>query len=153
MSNTNKEFKGTFAKVSIHIDEMNLDINNMGLSQLNLMCGTNGVGKSFLNKSTWAMLFFANAICLRTMYPEYGDFNPEFTDDELMQFIMDNTFSDQDFTGTMRFYNEEPILGTPEEYVDVTFNEGKVTVTYDMLGSTNVGTPTYMELQPENSQL
>jgi len=123
---------------------INFDVE---FKNLTLMCGANGVGKTFLNKMTWATMFIANAFLLQKEHnaPVLSD---KFTDIDLVQFVLDTTFSDQDFNGDVKFYNIEPILGTPEEFIDFTIVDGKVTdLEYDFQELESASNPVYLSAQ------
>jgi len=124
--------------------EINFDVK---FKDLTLMCGANGVGKTFLNKMTWATMFIANSFLLQKEYNQKA-LSEDFTDIDLVQFVLDTTFSDQDFNGEVKYYNIEPILGTPEEFLDFTIVDGKVTnLEYDFQELTSAANPVYLSAQ------
>jgi len=137
-----EQFSG-FNKVRLDmtVPKMKVDVE---YQQLTLLCGTNGVGKSFSNKLTWAMVFAFNTIIVQNVHNI--KLNEAFSDEDLLQFVLDNTFDDQDFSGKVRYYSTDKILDVPHYIIEFTLTDGKVSdLIIDMpTGAMPSGTPTYL---------
>ncbi len=95
----------------------------MELRELTLMAGMNNTGKSLFNKLTWCLTFFFNIKLTQNTYnvPE------EMPDKELMKFILDHSFTDQTFTGSMGMNYRDPLLKVKLYGVSMVLKDGEVT--------------------------
>jgi len=119
-----------------------LDVD-MSFRQLTLSAGDNGIGKSFLNKMLFSIQTFASTYLLEKTHGI--KLNEEFSTEDTLQWILDNTFNDQDFNGEIKFYNLEPITGVPWEYLTFVLIDGKVSeLTIDFMKYTEAAMPTYL---------
>ena len=100
-----RQFAGfTHAHINLTVPvNMNADLD---FKQLNLIVGKNGAGKSLINKLNWVAVTFFNSKIVEKVH----NLTESKTDVELLQFLMDNTFDQQDFTGELKFYVREELL-------------------------------------------
>lgn len=97
---------------------MAIKCGSIDFNALTLMTGLNGTGKSLINKFTWIMDACAN-IYIANRGPE----NDLMAEGRIgvMQFYFDNTFVDNDTTGTIKYeYGEH-------NHIEATLEAGRVT--------------------------
>jgi len=109
-------------KLSLTKPKMSFDIEYKNLA---LICGTNGVGKSFSNKLTWLNIFTMNLFIVEETHGV--KLNEDFTREETLQFVLDTTFEEQDFCGKVKYYYEDDLVGVPHYILEYTLEDGKVT--------------------------
>lgn len=89
---------GNIMKLSIHIDQpMKIDFD-MEFQKLCLLVGLNGSGKSMMLKLHWALETIAVSVIHAKKAEQALDTK------EVAQYVMDNTFSDQNFNGSITAY-------------------------------------------------
>lgn len=117
-----KQFSGfTHTKINM-IKPMPM---NTGLeyNRLTLMTGLNGTGKTLLNKLMWASYTFFN---MKLVEKVTGIKDTEKSDTEVFQYIMDNTFDDQDFEGEFEYAMRDELLKVAFYSFKFEINDGKV---------------------------
>lgn len=108
---SNKKNLGQLTKASINISTpFSLSIPSMEFNKVCIFDGQNGSGKSFINKLTWAL----TTIC--GIY--ISDKKQNII--EITQFILDNTFEEQNITGVVVFEYEN------NNTIEIELNGGKV---------------------------
>jgi len=123
-------------------DPVKLNVD-MKFSQLTLTAGANGIGKSFLNKMLFSIQTFASSYLLEKTHGI--KLNEEFSTEDTLQWILDNTFTNQNFNGEIKFYNIEPITGAPWEHLTFVLTDGKVSeLDLDFMKYTEAAMPTYL---------
>lgn len=120
---TIKQFSGfTQAKLAITAP-LGLD-TDMEFKRLTLICGMNDTGKSFLTKLNWATATFFN---MKIVEKVTGISDPDKSDEEVFQFILDNTFSDNNITGAADFNSRDEILKVAYYNIRFEMKDGKLT--------------------------
>jgi len=123
-------------------DPVKLNVD-MTFKNLNLLCGFNGVGKTFLNKMLYATHLFASVFLLEKTHGI--KLNADFDARDTLQWILDNSFTDQNFNGEVKFYNLEPITGVPWEHLTFVLKHGQVQeLNVDFMECTEAAMPTYL---------
>ena len=103
---TIRQFAG-FTHVRMNLTQpLQLTDIDLEFRKLNLIVGKNGVGKSLMNKLNWVAVTFLSSKITEKIY-NIQDSKP---DTKLLQFMMDNTFDDQNFHGTLEFYMRDELL-------------------------------------------
>lgn len=116
------QFAG-FNKVKLNLTNPNMRAT-IDYKELSIMCGKNGIGKSFSNKLTWVNVFVMNLFLIEeTMGVKL---NENFTREETLQFVLDSTFEEPDFTGTIKYYSTDKIMDVPYFIIEYTLTDGKV---------------------------
>lgn len=116
------KFNG-FSYIKINITQpliFNFDIE---LKNLNMMCGTNGSGKSFLNKILWLSSYFHNMKL--TALNNNIEISKEKTDIETIQFLLDNTFDEQNINGKIELYTKNS-FGDIDSILKIELINGKM---------------------------
>ncbi len=114
-----KKSLGQLKRSTINITEpikMDFDLE---YRELALFCGKNGIGKTLVLKLTWLFGTFINYYLMSKIM------KLPFSDKEVMQFLSDNTFTDNNIDGKISFeYGVADIIS-------LTYDKGKVTdITY-----------------------
>jgi len=97
---------------------------DVDFNKLTILCGTNGVGKSFVNKLLWANSFYFNIMMMENFYGV--KFNDKRSNEENLEFILNSTFDEQEFEGTVKLYSSDDITNVPHYYLEYTLVNGKV---------------------------
>lgn len=104
--------------VSIDIDMTvpeKMKFTNMDIKQLMILTGTNGVGKSFVMKLIWLLSTQANNIVAAAAH------KMTYPSEQTFDFLINNTFSDNDLTGTVS------LLFKYGNFIKVELDNGKCT--------------------------
>ncbi len=119
---TIRQFAG-FTHVRLNMTQP-LQMTDMDLEfkKLNLIVGKNGAGKSLLNKLNWVAVTFLNSKITEKIY-NVKESKPDI---ELLQFMMDHTFDDQNFHGTLEFYMRDELLKVSYYSLKFEIDQGKV---------------------------
>ena len=96
------------------------------MRKLTIVTGMNDTGKSLYNKLMWATTFFFN---LKIVEYVTG-LKEEKTDIEIFQYVLDNTFVDQDFNGSIQFSARDEVLKVAFYTVRYSLENGKITDLY-----------------------
>jgi hypothetical protein len=96
----------------------------MEMRSLTLIAGMNNTGKSFINKLIWASATFFNT---KLVEHTTGIKEETKTDEELLQFILDNTFTGNDITGAIELNARDEILKVAHYNIRFEMKDGKVT--------------------------
>jgi len=96
------------------------------MKQFTIMTGMNNTGKSFYNKIMWATTFFFNLKIIEKSL----NFKEEKSDIEMFQYILDNTFMEQNFNGEFQFSARDELLNVAFSTVRYTLENGKLTDLY-----------------------
>lgn len=93
-------------------------------NKLTLLCGANGVGKSFSNKLTWVNNFFFNTLLVAQM----GEIKlmPCKNQSDILQWMLDSTFFDQDFEGRVVMEATDKVTDVPHYFLEYSLLDGKV---------------------------
>lgn len=114
---------GSLMAMSVNIDKPTaFKIDKMDFNQICFMVGKNGSGKSLILKLNWCLSMIANYYAIKTITGISIDIPKEF------QFIMDNTFDEQNFNGTIEaFFQNMTIIAQLENgkvtSIDATFDD------------------------------
>jgi len=93
-------------------------------NKLTLLCGMNGVGKSFSNKLTWVNNFFFNTLLIAQMSDI--ELMPGKSQSDILQWMLDSTFFDQDFEGRVVMEATDKITDVPHYFLEYSLLDGKV---------------------------
>ena len=105
---------GNIRSMTFKLEDPPLNIDEMELREIMILVGSNGSGKSLVLKFNWALAMITHStIGARKM-------GAPITVNETAQFVLDNTFVDQNFTGKVECFFEN---GT----TSVELKDGKVT--------------------------
>lgn len=112
-------------------DSLTLDITDplkfsgtLAYNNLSLICGANGAGKSFSNKLTWVNNFFFNALLVAKK--EEIELMPGSNQSEILQWMLDATFIDQHFIGSVSMEATDKITDVPHYFLEYSLLDGKV---------------------------
>lgn len=97
---------------------------DLEFKRLSILAGMNNTGKSFLNKLTWAAATFLN---MKIIEKITGLSDPDRTDEDVFQFILDNIFSANDLTGAAEFNSRDEILKVAYFNLRFELKDGKLT--------------------------
>ena len=116
------EFNG-FSEAKIEITAPMKLSAKMEMKNLTIVCGTNNTGKSLTNKLLWASTFFLNL----KLIAHVAKIKDEKTDIEMFQFILDNTFTEQNLNGEVQYSARETLLKVSFYTVRFEIDNGKLT--------------------------
>ena len=91
--------------------------------RLTLMTGMNNTGKSFLNKLMWASATFFN---MKLIEKVIGIKDSEKSDEEIFQYILDNTFDGNNINGAVEFNARDEILKVAYYNIRFEMKDGKI---------------------------
>lgn len=94
----------------------------MEMKKLTLVSGANSAGKSLSNKLLWVSTFFFNM----KLVEHVTGITDEKSDTEILQYILDNTFVDQDFNGKIQYTTREQLLKVSFYKIEYSLIHGKV---------------------------
>ena len=116
-----RSFNG-FTHIKVNMTKPLTMDTNLEFQRLNLIVGMNGAGKSLMNKLVWASATFLSSKIAEKVY------NIKDTKDDVdaFQFIMDNTFDEQDFNGTFEFHLRDELLNVSFYCIKFEMVDGKV---------------------------
>ena len=97
-----KKQLGNIKSIELDITKpLQMKTQEMTLNQMMILVGTNGSGKTFILKMIWVL-------ATQLMHYVYSRSSKTLFDAKLnMQFLLDNTFTDNDITGTISIYYEK----------------------------------------------
>lgn len=93
-------------------------------NRLTLMTGMNNTGKTFLNKLLWASATFFN---MKIVEKVTGIKDTEKSDEEVFQFILDNTFAGNNINGSIEYRARDEVLGVAYYSIRFEMENGKLT--------------------------
>jgi len=111
-----------FTEANIDITEPMKFNATMEMRNLTLMAGMNDTGKSLYNKLTWCATFFFNI----KLTEAFNNIAEEMPSKELMQFILDKSFVEANFNGTIEFNYRDPLLKVKFYGISLKMVDGKV---------------------------
>jgi len=111
-----------FTESNIDISEPMAFTATMEMKSLTLMSGMNDTGKSLYNKLNWCATFFFNLKLAEAFHKIPEEMPPK----EMMQFILDKSFVDANFNGTIEFNYRDPLLKVKFYGISMKLVDGKV---------------------------
>ncbi len=120
----------------------------MELRSLTLMAGMNNTGKSLFNKLNLCINFFFNIKLKQQSY----NVKEEMPDKEIMKFILDNSFTDQNFSGSISMNYRDTLLKVKLYGVELIVKDGEVIeLNYELSQKTEpMGQVTYLSTDVRN---
>jgi len=116
------EFSG-FSEADYNLTEPMKLIAKMEMKALNVICGENNVGKSLTNKLLWASTFFMNLKITQSFNSLPKE---QMSDEEILELILNNTFDDQSFEGTINYSSRDEIVKVAFYKLEYRLENGKV---------------------------
>ena len=96
---------------------------NMNFNKLTVICGMNGAGKSLVQKLMWASHTFLN---MKLVEKVTGIKDTEKDDTTVLQYILDNTFDEQNFNGEFEWHMRDELLKVSFYVLQYKLTDGKV---------------------------
>ncbi len=121
--NSLKTFSG-FTDVKCTISSPMSLTTDMTFKKLTILTGLNNSGKSLIQKLLWATHTFFN---MKLVEKITGIKDNDKTDNEIFKFILDNTFSEQNFTGEFEWHQRDDLLKVSFYSIKYTILNGIIT--------------------------
>ena len=118
-----KTFSG-FTDVKCTISSPMSLTTDMTFKKLTILTGLNNSGKSLIQKLLWATHTFFN---MKLVEKITGIKDNDKTDNEIFKFILDNTFSEQNFTGEFEWHQRDDLLKVSFYSIKYTILNGIIT--------------------------
>lgn len=137
-----------FTEANIDITEPMAFKAKMEMKSLTLMAGMNDTGKSLYNKLTWCATFFFNL----KLAEAFNDIPEEMPPKQLMQFILDKSFVEANFNGTIEFNYRDPLLKVKFYGISMKLVDGKIDdIEWELSKNTQpMGEVTYLSTDVRN---
>ena len=137
-----------FTEANINITEPMKFNAKMEMRSLTLMAGMNNTGKSLYNKLTWCATFFFNLKLMEAFTNTPEEMPPK----QLMQFILDKSFVEANFDGTIEFNYRDPLLKVKFYGISMKLVDGKIVeLEWELSKNTEpMGAVTYLSTDVRN---